>query len=262
VYVFSLQDTGFLGESVSRCRVVPDLAAQGMLKFLGCLQFKFSVYSHKQPSDCMEEIKAMLQETAELERQNREALREVAARFRETDEKFRETDEKFRETDGKFRELREEVRKTERLIQATGKQLGELGVGEDMLLASAKRIMRERFGAECIAPNAVMTRNRQTLELDVLGYVNRDLNNAVIAEVKAKLKDEHVGDLLEKLAAFPEFFPEHRQKHLFGILAGGNVPVSVRKLALKHGLYVGRMADHAFQLLVPDGFEGLDFQAA
>ncbi|MDX2284509.1 MAG: DUF3782 domain-containing protein, partial [Bacteroidia bacterium] len=133
---------------------------------------------------------------------------------------------------------------------------------EGLAFASLERIMRERFGAEFIAPNAAMTRNRQTLELDVLGYVNRDVNNAVIAEVKAKLKDEHVGDLLDKLAVFPDFFPEHRQKHLFGILVGANVPVSVRKLALKHGLYVGRMADHTFQLLVPDGFEGRDFQAA
>ncbi|MDX1908087.1 MAG: DUF3782 domain-containing protein, partial [Bacteroidia bacterium] len=88
-----------------------------------------------------------------------------------------------------------------------------------------------------------------------------DRNIAIIAEIKTRLRDADVQQLLDTLAAFPVFFPEHSQKRCYGLLVGGNTPESVRNLALSQGLYVGRMTDDTFELMVPAGFEGKNFQA-
>ncbi|MDX2248374.1 MAG: DUF3782 domain-containing protein [Bacteroidia bacterium] len=217
----------------------------------------------------MDEIRDILKELATdlvlmKETQKDTALKsqqewkEIAERFRETDEKFKETAESFKETDKKFKE-------TDRFVKEVSKKLGELGnkmgsFTEGLALPSLSRILQRDFGATHIFPRARAVRPGQSLEIDVLGYANGSQNTAVAVEVKSHLKEEHVDQLLRILADFPQFYPEHATKKLYGILAGVNVPDTVRNLALKKGLYVGQISEETFRLRVPDNFRPQNFQ--
>ncbi|MDX2249379.1 MAG: DUF3782 domain-containing protein, partial [Bacteroidia bacterium] len=132
---------------------------------------------------------------------------------------------------------------------------------EGLALPSLSRILQRDFGATHIFPRARAVRQDRSLEIDVLGYANGQQNTAVAVEVKSHLKEEHVDQLLRILADFPQFYPEHSTKKLYGILAGVNVPDTVRNLALKKGLYVGQISEETFRLRVPDNFLPKNFQS-
>jgi hypothetical protein len=51
------------------------------------------------------------------------------------------------------------------------------------------------------------------------------------------------------------FFPEHRDKRLYGILAAVDLSPETRARALREGLYVARIQDQVFALDVPEDFQ-------
>ncbi len=53
---------------------------------------------------------------------------------------------------------------------------------------------------------------------------------------------------------FPRFFPEHRGKKLFGILAALDVPADLRAQVVKQGLYLATVRNDVFEIVSPDGF--------
>jgi hypothetical protein len=65
--------------------------------------------------------------------------------------------------------------------------------------------------------------------------------------------------LLRTLEVFPTFFPEHRGKKLYGILAAVDIPDELRPGVLQHGLFLARIHDDLFELQVPEGFEARSF---
>jgi hypothetical protein len=220
------------------------------------------------------EIREILKSLAISQKETDEKFRETDEKFRETDEKFRETDDKFRETDDKFRETKDMVQETkdimrdlQKTVKQVTKQLGELGnkfgtFAEGMALPAMERVLRKRFGATHVGPRAKAYQNGSQLEIDVLGYANGTVNTAVVVEIKSHLRDEHVDQLLETLARFPHYFPDHANKRLYGILAGVHAPESICKLAMKKGLFVARITEDNFELAVPRTFEGKDFQSS
>ncbi len=68
-------------------------------------------------------------------------------------------------------------------------------------------------------------------------------------------------DALQPVGWFPRFFPEHRGKKLFGVLAALDVPEEQRSKALRQGLYVATMDEDDVEIeivqsddFVPRGF--------
>ncbi|MDX1909077.1 MAG: DUF3782 domain-containing protein [Bacteroidia bacterium] len=232
----------------------------------------------------MEEIREILRQLAASQLETDRRMQETDRQMQETDRRMQETDRRMQETDRQIQEgnrvmqesnldLRERQKETDRVLQETerqlklvGRQVGSLSqslgfFAEGLAFPSIERIMMQRFGATTVSQNVkIRTPHGTTIELDVLGVANGDRNTAVVAEVKTKLRDEHVQELIDTLKALPSFLPEHRDKKRFGILVGGNVPDSVHNLAIRSGLFVGRATEEAFDLLIPEGFEGRDFR--
>ncbi len=152
-----------------------------------------------------------------------------------------------------------------RQIDKVDKQIGGLNnkfgsFTEGMALPSMTKILNSKFHCSFVAPNVVKRKGSDSLELDVFAYSNGQHNEAYIVEVKSHANAESIMQLESELARFPKFFPEHRDKKLFGILAAVTISDEVAKLARKKGLYVGRISDEAFQLKVPAGFRAHSFQ--
>ena len=178
---------------------------------------------------------------------------EVARNFAETDRKFAETDRKFIETDRRFRA-------TERAIKELGQQIGGLGnkfgsFTEGLALPSMQKILRQRFNVDTVSPSVRTTRNGKHLELDVLAYANGEVNAAYIVEVKSHVRRTDIEQLLRILREFPNWFPEHANKGLYGILAGVDIHESLIPEILGQGLYLAYIHNDLFDLQIPDDFQ-------
>jgi seryl-tRNA synthetase len=227
----------------------------------------------------------MFEEIKEILRQSAIHRVEIDRNLQLLSEDLRRASKLSEENTHGLKELKEEIQKLTKSLQShefqqekeiaelrkstkqLNKQMGELGnklgtFTEGLAFKSLEKIMRKRFKSTFIGPNVWVTKDKKHLEIDVLGYANGEVNVAVAAEVKSHLREEHVNGMLEKLAVFPHFFPEHSHKRLYGMLVGAVVPETVRNYAAKKGLYVGRMSKDAFRLVNEEGFEGKDFQAA
>lgn len=179
---------------------------------------------------------------------------------------FRETDRKFQETSAEIRATSKEVRETSRLVKEIGQQIGGLGnkfgsFTEGLALPSMQKILRQRFGVDTISPSVRLSREGQHLEIDVLAYANGDINAAYVVEVKSHLREKDIEQLLKILERFPVWFPEHRNKALYGILAAVDLPESLIPQVLAQGLYLARIHDDLFEMQVPDDFQPRRFDA-
>ena len=173
-------------------------------------------------------------------------LRELAQSQKETDRRFQDTDRKFQETDRKLKEL--------------GKQIGGLGekfgsFTEGLALPSMEKILRQRFGMEVISPSVRVSKSGQHIEIDVLAYANGTLNRVYVVEVKSHPREESILQIKTLLERFRDFFPEHKDKTVFGILAAVDISADLRERALKEGLYVARIHDSVFEMDTPDDFQ-------
>ena len=194
-------------------------------------------------------------------------LDDIWALFRETDRKFQETDRKFQETDRKFQETDHKFQETDRLIKELGQQIGGLGnkfgsFTEGLALPSMQKILRQRFGVDTVSPSVRLSRDGQHLEIDVLAYANGAINAVYVVEVKSHLREKDIEQLLKILERFPAWFPEHRGKSLYGILAAVDIPDALIPQVLAQGLYLAQIHDDLFELQVPADFQPRRFDIA
>src|SRR5579862_1559813 len=210
---------------------------------------------------------------AENERRFAKLNEEIAASRRETDHQIRKVNEEItasrRETDRQIRSVNEEIvasrRETDRQIRSVSEQIGALNhsigyFAEGMALPSMERILKRRFGAQTFAPRFSRDKNGQSIELDLLAYSNGRGNRAFIVEIKNHLRQESLDQLIEQLRAFPEFCPEHRDKELFGILAGVSIDRDLPRKDAAAGIYLATIHDETFSLKVPRGFKAKSYQ--
>jgi hypothetical protein len=184
-------------------------------------------------------------------------LKETALLLRE---KSLETDRKFQETDLQIRETNLQLKETDRQIKELGKQIGGLGskfgsFTEGLALPSMEAILQQRFGMTVVTPRVRAKQQGEHLEIDVLAYANGEVNRAFLVEVKSHPREEAITQLKTTLSRFRDFFPEHRDKQLYGILAAVDWPPALKAQAIGEGLYVARIHDDVFDLEVEQDFQ-------
>jgi hypothetical protein len=193
-------------------------------------------------------------------------LAELTAAQKETDKQLKEVSQQQKETELLLKEVSQQQKenaqqqkKTDKQLKELGKQIGGLGAKfgsftEGLALPSMETILRQRFGMEVISPSVRVSKEGQHLEIDVLAYTNGELNTAYIVEVKSHARQEDITQLKSILQRFRRFFPEHKDKKLYGILAAVDLSPELREKILQEGLYVARIHDQVFELDIPDNF--------
>ena len=165
-----------------------------------------------------------------------------------------------KETDKQLKEVSQQQKKTDKQLKELGQQIGGLGAKfgsftEGLALPSMETILRQRFGMEVISPSVRVSKEGQHLEIDVFAYTNGELNTAYIVEVKSHAREESISQLKSILQRFRNFFPEHKDKKLYGILAAVHLSPELREKILQEGFYVARIHDQVFELDIPDNFQ-------
>jgi hypothetical protein len=158
------------------------------------------------------------------------------------------------------REMQETNRSLRKTMRELGKQIGGLGekfgsFTEGLALPSMKKILSKRFGMEFVAPYVERWKGDRVMELDVLAYSNSTVNQAYVVEVKSHLRQDGIQQMKQILRDFREFFPEHADKEVYGILAAVHIPEKIREKVLREGLYLARIHDGQFELQVPEDFQ-------
>ena len=168
------------------------------------------------------------------------------------------------EADTSFDEIRKILADTVRITNQNAKLIGDIGnkfgsFTEGMAFPSMERILRKRFGMTTVTTRYKAKRGGETMEIDVLGLANGDVNAVVAVEVKSHLKDRDVEQMLRMLNRFTDFFPEHKGKKLYGVLAYVDGSEEARQQAVRAGLYTARIQGEVFDLLSDKEFAPCDF---
>lgn len=188
----------------------------------------------------------------------------LALAQQETDRQLKqsaqEADRRAQEADRRAQEIDRRMKKTDRQLMELGKQIGGLGekfgsFTEGLALPSMSKILSERFGMETISPSVRVSRQGQHLEIDVLAYANSDINEAYVVEVKSHVREEAIEQLRRILERFRQFFPEHKDKKVYGILAAVDVSTELRERILQAGFYAASIHNEVFALDVPATFK-------
>ena len=167
----------------------------------------------------------------------------------------KETDKQIKETD---RQLRKKLTEVGRQIGGLNRAFGSFTEG--MAFPALEKILQEHFGMTSIITNFKVKRYGESLEMDVFAYNNGKSNVAYIVEIKSHLREDDLQQMFDILRRFPEFFVEHADKQLYGILAAVNIPNSMRTRVLKSGIYLANIHDDSFKLQLPDNFKAKNFQ--
>ena len=171
----------------------------------------------------------------------------------ESSQKFRvEFEESKKETDRIINELREGQKELSREIKAvnkeTNKSIGRLTnrLGEfveEAVRPAAVKLFRERgIDVHEVHQNVNSKRDGEGIEIDLLVINNNDV---VAIECKSNLSHDDVNEHLVRLEKVKRLLPDHKNKQIFGAVAGMVIPDNVAAYAIKKGLYViGQNGDH------------------
>ena len=195
------------------------------------------------------------------------AQAETDKQLKETDKQLKETDKQLKETDKQLTQLTQaqaqtdkQLKETDKQLKELGKQLGGLGnkfgsFTEGMAFPSMTKVLTEHFKMEVIATRVKSTQNDKPLEIDVLAYANSEINEVYLVEVKSYAKPGSIEQMLKTLEVFPQAFPEHNDKRLYGILAAVDIQESLKEQLSQAGIYLAMIHDEVFQLQIPTGFQ-------
>jgi hypothetical protein len=152
-----------------------------------------------------------------------------------------------------------QIAETSREIKRVNKQIGELGnkfgsFTEGMAWASLDKILRQHFGMNVVGPQKA-AQNGRTLQVDVLAFDTENRNEAFVVEVKSRLDQDGIDQILQTIADLPDFFPHLRGRKIYGMIAAVSIPDDLRRKVLIEGLYLAQISDETFQLSVPGDFK-------
>ncbi|MCZ8191475.1 MAG: DUF3782 domain-containing protein, partial [Microcystis sp. LE19-338.1B] len=201
-----------------------------------------------------------LAELTTAQKETDRQLKETDKQLKEVSQQQKETELLLKEVSQQQKENAQQQKKTDKQLKELGQQIGGLGAKfgsftEGLALPSMEKILRQRFGMKVVSPSVRASEDGQHLEIDVLAYTNGELNTAYIVEVKSHAREESITQLKSILQRFRSFFPEHKDKKLYGILASVDLSNELREKILQEGFYVARIHDQVFELDIPDNFQ-------
>ena len=155
-------------------------------------------------------------------------------------------------------------KETDRQLRLLKEQIGGLGnkfgsFNEGLAYPSLYRILTEDFHLDTIAYRVRQRRNGTEQEFDMLGSTNGANQRIFLVEIKSHLTEAELKKFEQKLAEFFKFFPEHRGKALYGLIAAVDVGRGLEARAARRGIYLALAHDGTFALTSPAHFKPRKF---
>ena len=190
----------------------------------------------------MKETDRRMQETKLLVQENARSLKETERLLKESGQ---ETDRHMKETDRRMKETDLHMQETDRRMKETDRRLKELHylftghwgkLMEALTTGGLKRALEERnIQVTGVFSNAEKTYNQQKREFDIVAASGEEL---VVVEVKTTLKLQQVRLFVENLKSFKNYFPEYKDKKVYGAMAYLKANEGAGNYAEKQGLFI------------------------
>jgi hypothetical protein len=209
-------------------------------------------------ADLAQQIQEMRVVQAEADVQIRAAQTETDRQLQATDRQLQATDRQLQATDHQLEGLARQAKHTEREIGGLANKFG--GFTEGLAWPSLVKIFDD-LHLDVSGPRIRSRHNGESIELDAFAYSNSGVNLALVAEVKSRLREEHLDKMKKKLKDFPKFFPGHKNKELRGLIAAVDIPEELAKRVLREGIYLARIHDDTFRLIQDDDFKPRAFNS-
>lgn len=189
--------------------------------------------------------KSSQQEIAEiwkLFRETRNQMKDTDRKMKETDRRMQETDRKMQETDRMLKESTQETRQQMRETARRMKELDYMFTGhwgklmEALTAGGLKSALKERnILVTGVFSNAERTYKDKRREFDIVATNGEEL---VVVEVKTTLKLGQVRYFLESIKSFKNYFPEYKDKKVYGAVAYLKSNEGASGHAEKKGLFI------------------------
>ena len=188
---------------------------------------------HNEPVT-FEEIRAILKEVSEMQRENERERKKTEEMFKETDRQMKETDRRLKKLDELFTN-----------------QWGTLI--ESLVEGDLVSVLKERN----IAVNHTLApwpgqHNGERFEFDIVAMNGEEV---VVVEVKTRLRPRDVPHFLKKLDKFTAYVPHFEDKKIYGAVAFLKAHESVQTHAARQGLFVIRATGNSASIVNEETFE-------
>ena len=203
--------------------------------------------SLREVAEAQKETEAAQQKTEAAQQKTEESLREVTEAQKETEESLREVAEAQKETEAAQQKTEAAQQKTEIFLRDLGKKIDK--VNGDLTNKWGRFIENLVEGdlVNLLAPwdikvNKVQPNLRYSTvegipkgEFDLVAINSTEV---VVIEVKSTLKDMDIGKFIGKLKKFKEFFPEYKDKMIYGGVAYLRAIKEALERAKNEGLFI------------------------
>ena len=188
---------------------------------------------HNEPAS-FEEIRAILKDVSEMQRENEREREKTEKMFKETDRQMKETDRRLKKLDELFTN-----------------QWGALI--ESLVEGDLVSLLKERN----IAVNHTLApwpgqHNGERFEFDIVAMNGEEV---VVVEVKTRLRPRDVPHFLKKLDKFTAYVPHFEDKKIYGAVAFLKAHESVQTHAARQGLFVIRATGNSASIVNEETFE-------
>lgn len=192
----------------------------------------------------LDRIEAFLEESSkrhdiemkQIRKEMKEGIEDLRERQKKTDEQQKKTDEQLKRTDEQLKRTDEQLKRTDEKINKLISNWGKLL--EALIKPSSVRLFRERgLDVKKIIQRAELsTSDGRKTEIDLL-IDNTD--TIILVEIKTTLSVNDVKEHIEKrLNCFYDYFPEYKNKKVYGAVAYLNVNGDADRYTYKNGLFV------------------------
>ena len=184
-------------------------------------------------------------------------LKEISLDRQKTERQMQETDRQMQETDRQMKETGRQIRQLKDMFSNRWGQLVESLVSGCLL-----KILQERnIQVTGMFPN-IKTQYKdpkgivRNCEIDIMARNGYEL---VIVEVKSTLGVEDVDRFLDVLKNLTLFFPEYKDKKIYGAIAYLKLYQSADHYAMKKGLFVIKAIGDSACITNKENFKPFDF---
>ncbi|MXW01486.1 MAG: hypothetical protein F4X59_08440 [Holophagales bacterium] len=163
-------------------------------------------------------------------------------------ERSEELDRRMKETDRQMKETDRRLKKAESLFTTQWGKLMESLVSGDLV-----RLLDGRgIGVRSLAQRTLTRRGGESYEVDIMAVNGEEI---VVVEVKTTLRPEDVGRFHSKLVRFKEWWPEYRDRKVYGAMAYLQASDDVARHAERQGFFVIRATGDSASIVNAEDFE-------
>ncbi len=179
-------------------------------------------------------IEAITESIREDRKSQKERSEELNRRMKETDRQMQETDRRLKKAEDLF-------------TTQWGKLMESLVRGDLVRLLDGRGI-----GVRSLAQRTLTRRGGESYEVDIMAVNGEEI---VVVEVKTTLRPEDVGRFRYKLGRFKEWWPEYRDRKVFGAMAWLQASDDVALHAERQGFFVIRATGDSASIVNAKDFE-------